>query len=140
MRIYLKGADKAQLKTWAQAHYPHESCGLLVGEKKGDTHHVSHVKLTENQNKTRAQDRFIISPQDYDACEEDAEALGLSIIGVWHTHPDHPAKPSITDQNAAFPHWSYLILSVGSEKINDIQSYRLINNQFSVEEIIDAKH
>jgi proteasome lid subunit RPN8/RPN11 len=57
------------------------------------------------------------------------------VIGVWHTHPDHPARPSETDRAAAWAGWSYLILSVTARGVADVKSFRLHGEAFVEEEI-----
>ena len=56
--------------------------------------------------------RYLISPRDLLEAEKAARALGLDIVGVYHSHPDHPARPSEFDREHAFPWYSYIIVSV----------------------------
>ena len=69
------------------------------------------------------------------AVEEDARTRGLDVLGVWHTHPDHPAHPSETDRAAAWEGWSYVIASVERGEVADVRSWRLDGDSFVEEEI-----
>ncbi|MGH8508908.1 MAG: Mov34/MPN/PAD-1 family protein, partial [Gammaproteobacteria bacterium] len=70
------------------------------------------------------------------AADRDARARGLEIVGVWHSHPDHPAEPSETDRAAAWEGWSYLIVSVARDGINAIRSWRRDAGQFYEEDVV----
>jgi proteasome lid subunit RPN8/RPN11 len=59
----------------------------------------------------------------------------LEVVGVWHSHPDHPARPSETDRNGAWEGWSYLILSVTAEGVPDLRSWRLRGEHFEEEDV-----
>lgn len=88
--------------------YPHECCGALLGD--GDrvvaTHPLPNV-TTEGPRR-----RFRIDDQDYLASERQASAAGLSLLGFYHSHPDHPAEPSQYDLDHAWPTFVYPIVSV----------------------------
>ncbi len=60
-----------------------------------------------------------------------AEGRGrLEVVGIWHSHPDHPAEPSATDRAGAWEGWSYVIASVSSEGIPSVRSWRLCGARF----------
>jgi proteasome lid subunit RPN8/RPN11 len=94
----------------AKETYPHECCGLLVGDFE-DGGLVRQVHRTANQNKDRT-DRFIISGEDFAQVQFAADEAGLDIIGVYHSHPDWPPIPSQTDMESAWEEVYYLITSV----------------------------
>ena len=94
----------------------------------------------KNLNRARARDRYELDPGDYVAADLTARAEGLSIVGIWHSHPDHPAEPSETDrrmatENGSLEGWSYLILSVGERGVQSLRSWRLKNDRFEEEEL-----
>ncbi|MFQ5585412.1 MAG: M67 family metallopeptidase [Thermodesulfobacteriota bacterium] len=93
--------------------YPHEGCGVLLGG--GDR--VTKVCSVENIRKERANDRYEIDPRDILRIEKEASREGLDIIGFFHSHPDHPDRPSEFDRERAWPDYRYVIVSVhgGSE-------------------------
>ena len=71
-----------------------------------------------------------MDPLDYLKAERFAEKEGLTIIGIYHSHPDHPAIPSLYDLEFAQPFFSYFIHSITSGKMTDTKSYRLLHGKF----------
>ncbi len=97
----------------ARASYPEECCGLLLGK---DGLVLEAVKV-KNINTERAQDRYEIDPREFLMVEKEAAKRGLTVLGIYHSHPDHPAEPSEFDRTRAWPEYFYLIVGVrgGSE-------------------------
>ena len=122
------------LERAARAAYPREACGLLIGKRQGEKTEVVHVEEGRNLNR-EGEDRFELDPADHLRCDERARAGGLDIVGIWHTHPDHAARPSRFDLERAWEAWSYVILSVGPSRVEDVRSWRLVNDAFREEEI-----
>jgi len=122
----------------AKEGYPFEICGFLIGniDYQNNIREVILSYQVENQNKERANDRFEISPKDYLKVENFAEEKNLQIVGIYHSHPDHPSRPSQTDLMFAQPDLSYIIISVSKDKINSVQSWYLEKDRFQEEEII----
>ena len=89
--------------------YPNEGCGALLGPAEGD---VREAVPLPNVEKDRPRVRFTVRPQDYLAMEELADARGLKLLGFWHSHPDHPARPSETDRRFAWEGLLTLVLAV----------------------------
>lgn len=87
-------------------------------------------------NRVRARDRFELDPRDFLAAELAARRTGREIVGIWHSHPDHPAVPSETDRLAAWEGWSYLIAEVTRERAGALRSWRLVHDRF-VEEALE---
>jgi proteasome lid subunit RPN8/RPN11 len=115
--------------------YPQETCGLLVGSTVGHATLVEDLVQARNLNFVRARDRYELAPEDFLSIERAARERGLEIVGVWHSHPDHPAVPSATDREGAWAGWSYLIASVEQAGMGDLRSWRLQDNLL-VEEAI----
>lgn len=133
MTLSLNKDVRASLEGWARSGYPKESCGLLIGEEKNGIAVATRAVLAKNLNKERATDRYELDPEDFFKANNEACASGLEIIGVWHSHPDYPARPSETDRMMAWPKWSYLIISVSNENIEDVRAWQL-NRQGEFEE------
>ncbi len=133
--LCLPASARAQLEQMAYVGYPLEACGLLVGRIAGDRAEVTRVVQARNLNEERAHDRFELDPRDFLIADEQARADGLEVVGVWHTHPDHPARPSETDRAAAWDGWSYVIVSVTRDGVADVRSWRLKEQQFVEEQI-----
>jgi len=117
--------------------YPYEICGFLIGrmDYEKDIREVLEVLQVENQNKERANDRFEIDPKDYLKVESYADNKNLQIVGIYHTHPDHPDRPSKTDLMFAQPDLSYIIMSIENGKYKSFKSWilDLDKNEFKQE-------
>jgi proteasome lid subunit RPN8/RPN11 len=137
-RLRLRGELGGLLRTWAQAAYPFEACGLLLGEQTADGPRVDQVRVERNIHETRARDRYELDPAGFMRAQREADALGLDIVGVWHTHPGQSAAPSEFDRVQAWSGWSYVILSVIAGRVADCRSWRLQDAQFVEELICDA--
>jgi len=99
----------AAIRAEAARAYPHEGCGALIGPVDGDVHEA--VPLP-NVEKNQPRVRFTVSPQDYLAMEDEADARGLRLLGFWHSHPDHPARPSETDRRYAWEGLLTVVIAV----------------------------
>lgn len=135
MMTYLPEHLRRKLEGIVAAGYPHETCGLLMGTQNGGEVHVSGLTQARNLNTERARDRYELDPRDFLAADKRAHEAGLEIVGIWHSHPDHPARPSETDRAAAWEGYSYMIASVTRAGIADMRSFRLISNNFVEEEM-----
>ena len=125
--LIIKKEHLDQIKKQGEEGYPYEICGFLLGKQdyENETRTVYEVFQVENQNKERANDRFEISPKDYMKVEDYAFEKGLEIVGIYHTHPDHPDRPSQTDLMFAQPDMSYIIMSVKNGKGENWRSWVL---------------
>jgi proteasome lid subunit RPN8/RPN11 len=90
--------------------YPHECCGALVGRADGVTDVVALPNTTEEGPRRR----FLVRPSDYRLAEQRALELGGEVLGFYHSHPDHPAKPSQYDLDHAWPTFAYVIVAVAA--------------------------
>jgi proteasome lid subunit RPN8/RPN11 len=127
---------RAEIESWSLAACPRESCGLLIGRRDGGRVDVVEVRAARNLNDARPNDRYELDPVDQLAAEEEARRLGLEVVGVWHSHPDHPALPSETDRAHAWSGWSYVIVSVAGGKAREVRSWRLVVDRFVEEELL----
>ena len=132
--------------------YPNECCGILLGTQSHDSKQVTEAVPLRNLrvDPVRAQEllplesdgesernRFLIDPQDQIRVEKDARARGLEVVGYYHSHPDHPARPSKYDRDHAWPWYSYVIVSVERGNPTAVTSWVLAEdrNDFRSEEI-----
>ena len=109
--------------------YPHECCGALLG-RDGTVIEAWALPNTTEEGPRR---RFLIRPADYRSAEQRANATGLELLGFYHSHPDHPARPSQYDLDHAWPVFAYVILSVMNEEPGDITSWRLAADRSAFE-------
>ncbi len=128
---------RAELEFLAGAGYPDETCGLLLGRKETGKCSVLVQHPARNVNREHSLNRFELDPRDYLAAEDAATKAGITVLGVWHSHPDHPAQPSETDREMAWPGWSYLILSVSDSRVVDLRSWRIEGQDFCEEKVCD---
>lgn len=114
--------------------YPNECCGFLYGnEDSNGRRFITQARVVTNAKDGDKRRRFEISPHDYLEAERYAEEQQIELLGVYHSHPDHPAIPSEHDRAAAQPFFSYLIISVNNKEPGAIRSWRL-NDDFRFEE------
>ena len=106
--------------------YPNECCGIMCGSGEGDDHAVKSLRPIVNAREDGEQyHRFLITAEDMMQAELEARRLGLEIVGFYHSHPDHPAKPSDYDRDHALPFYSYIILRVAEGRPELMTSWRL---------------
>ena len=123
----------------AESDYPNECCGFFYGRADSNQRHVHLVQEVENVKEGDQRRRFQIDPLDYQKAEKYAIDHDLDLLGVYHSHPDHPAKPSEHDRKVAMPYFSYIIISVQNGKADTSRSWRLNKNQQFDEELIEVK-
>ncbi|MDR2354015.1 MAG: M67 family metallopeptidase [Deltaproteobacteria bacterium] len=114
--------------------YPFECCGLILGKLEGFNGNRKCHKIIPLNNTREGEDklrRFVIEPLDFLRAEKTALAAGLEVLGIYHSHPDHPAYPSQYDLENALPFYSYIICSVISGKATELNSYLLSEDRLS---------
>lgn len=114
--------------------FPDECCGFFYGNEDGlGNRSVTEILVVNNAKEGDKRKRFEISAKDYMKAERYALEKGLQLLGVYHSHPDHPAIPSEHDRVSAQPYFSYIIISVLSNRTTHMRSWRL-NDNFQFEE------
>ncbi len=129
------------IRTHGARDYPNECCGMLLGRAEGAKKIAVEIVALNNlrHDPKRAQEvlpldepglesernRFLIDPLDQLKAEKDARARGLGVLGYYHSHPDHPARPSIYDREHAWPWYSYVIVNVQAGKPGEMTSWVL---------------
>ena len=147
--LFLSHAQLHTIYAHADRTYPDECCGLLLGNLTAGNKIVTDLWAMENAwdaaaaddladdphlNKTR---RYWIAPQEMLAAIRAARARHLEIVGVYHSHPDHPAIPSEYDRQLAWAQYSYLIVSVPEGIASDARSWVLDDrHQFQPEPLL----
>lgn len=116
--------------------FPDECCGFLFGIEKNEDRVITEIQIVNNSKVGDKRRRFEISPKDYLKAEQYAEKNELQLLGVYHSHPNHPAIPSEHDRVAAQPWFSYIIISVINKRLDVIRSWRLNDEQQFLEEKI----
>ncbi len=124
----------SQIRAHGEKAYPQEGAGFLLG-KDGDQRNVTGIlPLSNAREEASRHNRYLITPQDYIKAEQEADRLGLSLIGVFHSHPDHPNRPSEYDRDWAQPFFSYIITTINSGRAIESRSWRLAEDRTKFEE------
>lgn len=135
MTLNIPAAILTQIHTHGEQAYPEEGAGLLLGRDQGDGREVVAIlPLTNAREPTARHNRYLIGPQDMLRGEQEAARRGLEVIGVFHSHPDHPDRPSEFDRQWALPWFSYLITSVMNGEAAHSRSWRLTDDRQRFEE------
>jgi proteasome lid subunit RPN8/RPN11 len=111
-RLAISARVGEAIRRHGEETYPHECCGALVG--RGDV--VTDTVALPNTTDEGPRRRFLVRPSDYRLAEQRATELGGELLGFYHSHPDHPAKPSQYDLDHAWPTFAYVIVSVAVGK------------------------
>ena len=129
-RLSLTAALDLAIRRHGEETYPHECCGALVG--RGDR--VTATVPLPNTTEEGPRRRFLVRPADYRMAESRATELGGDLLGFYHSHPDHPARPSQYDLDHAWPNFAYPIVSVASGAAGDLTVWWLKEDRTSFEE------
>lgn len=144
--LRLPFVHKRAIEQHGEQGYPDEVCGFLIGRAQGDAKTVEAITPIENAwaeaghapefaaaagadfaGETRRR-RFTIPPDEYYQADKDARAASQSVLGFYHSHPDHLARPSQYDLRLAqeiFPGYSYIIVAVHNGKAVELTDWVL---------------
>lgn len=125
MTATISGENLDQIRRHGESTYPHECCGFLMGATAEDQKTIAAIVPVDNERSNSARNRYLISPDAYWAGEKEARRKGLEIIGIYHSHPDHPARPSGYDLEHALPWLSYIIVAVQDGQAQEVNSFVL---------------
>ncbi len=121
MTLELSEPIREAIRRHGQAAYPHECCGALIGRGARVTEAVTLPNTTDEGPRRR----FLVSPADYRLAERLAAESDRELVGFYHSHPDHPARPSQHDLAHAWPFFAYVILSVRRGEPAELTAWRL---------------
>ena len=166
--LVIHPAAAEAIRDHAVQGYPFEICGFLAGQTVGPGRVVREAWPVRNAWETDPdlrsemlagvqsgggaagterweahgeERRFLVSPRETAACMKRAREAGLDLVGVYHTHPEHPAIPSDFDREAAWPEWSYVIVSVRQGEVAEFRSWTLAEDsgRFTEERVIEER-
>jgi proteasome lid subunit RPN8/RPN11 len=133
--ISFEDLAKKEMIAIGESGFPYEVCGMMFG-KKGNPSVVQEVFECGNLSKLKPETRYDLDPRDYMKGEALARQKGLDVLGIFHSHPDHPDRASETDRQAAWPGFSYVIMSIQKGKYASMRSWVLnASSQFDEEPI-----
>jgi proteasome lid subunit RPN8/RPN11 len=128
--LRLDGCVAGAIFRHGEETYPHECCGALVGRGREVIATVPLPNTTEEGPRRR----FLVRPSDYRTAEARATELDAELLGFYHSHPDHPARPSQYDLDHALPSFSYIIVSVLAGVAGDMRSWKLRDDRSAFDE------
>ncbi len=107
--------------------YPHEACGIILGKTEENEKEIVFIssEVKEAKNLSDNPIRFILDPLDFIRIQDEADKKNLDIIGIYHTHPDHPPIASQYDLEAAVEGIFYLIMSIVKGERGDFMGWFL---------------
>ena len=128
--LWISGHLAERIRAHGAEAYPHECCGALLGRDSEATdqsvmREVLALLPLVNRRDDSPRNRFAVTAEDVLEAEKAARKHGLDVVGWYHSHPDHPARPSQFDREHAWPWYSYIIVSVMSGQPADMTSWRL---------------
>ena len=129
-RITVTAAVDDLVRRHGEETYPHECCGALIGRDGRVTATVPLSNTTEEGPRRR----FLVRPSDYRLAESRAGELGGELLGFYHSHPDHPARPSQYDLDHAWPTFAYVIVAVAAGRSGDMAVWWLKDDRSTFEE------
>lgn len=121
--------DRA-IRRHGEEAYPHECCGALLG-RDGRVVDVLPLPNTTEEGPRR---RFLVRASDYRLAEGRAAELGVELLGFYHSHPDHPARPSQYDLDHAWPTFAYIIVAVANAAAAEMTVWFLTDDRSRFEE------
>ena len=139
MKLQIQPEAHRQMRQHAEADYPDECCGFFYGVD-GEVRQLHIARKVENAKEGDRSNRFQIAPQDYRKAEQYASENDLDLLGVYHSHPDHPAEPSEHDRKVAMPWFSYIIISVRDGEAVNTRSWRLNDERQFEEEPVEEQN
>jgi proteasome lid subunit RPN8/RPN11 len=129
-RLSVTAEAERAIRRHGQETYPHECCGALVGTADQVVDLVPLPNTTEEGPRRR----FLVRPSDYQQAERRAGEMGSELLGFYHSHPDHPARPSQYDLDHAWPTFAYIIVAVANGEAGDMTVWYLRDDRSSFEE------
>ena len=125
MMLHLSRSNEQQIERESRAGYPNEVCGLLIGRMTPDGADVLQCASASNVTDGDPKRRFSIAPEFLIDTQRGLRKEGLAVIGVYHSHPNQPPRPSRTDLTQAWPGLFYVICQVEQDSCGPMKAWRL---------------
>lgn len=133
--LNLSESCREAIRAHGESTFPEECCGTLLGRDSEDgTREIVEAVAAPNAAFTKRRRLYLLDPQSLLDAERTARQRGLAVLGIYHSHPDGPARPSEVDRQHAWPFWSYLIISIRSGLDAGMQSWRLRRDRSGFDE------
>jgi proteasome lid subunit RPN8/RPN11 len=139
--LKIRRKEYEALRQHGEETYPHECCGILLGQMGDDgVRTVTSVARAGNTRTDSPHNRYNIDPKDFIRAQREGRERGEDIIGFYHSHPDHPAQWSQTDlAEAHYLASSYVITSVERGKAVLTNSFELTGSDEDDKKLVDEK-
>jgi proteasome lid subunit RPN8/RPN11 len=124
-QIGFTAASWAALIEFSEKAYPFEGCGLLLGPFTAEKQ-VQRIVLLRNilRDEGRGRFDFLFSAEEFMRAQMAADREGLDVVGIYHTHPDHPPRPSATDASQPMlSGWINVIAAVNGGKFKEAKAW-----------------
>ena len=137
MKVGLELEHRSLICGHAEAGYPMEVCGFLLGTMDAATRTfcVREVRPAANRREDEGFRRYRIDPEAYRAAERQAAEQGWEVVGIYHSHPDAPARPSEYDREHAWPNSAYVIVSVEAGDATRAAAWLLAEDRSGFDEL-----
>ena len=128
--LILKKEFFAEMVKQAKLEFPNECCGILAGKEDRIE------KIYAMTNAQKSPDNFFMDPKEQLKVSKEMRALGLEMLGIYHSHVASNAYPSSRDVEMAFyPQVSYVILSLKDQDNPSVRSFKIREGKISAEEL-----
>ena len=107
----------------AEATFPNECCGAMLGEVDGEVKTVRSAVPIENSFAGPQAERYELRPEDLLNADREARRQGMDLIGIFHSHPDCDAYFSETDLKNSCPWYSFVVLSIRGGRFHHAKSF-----------------
>lgn len=150
MALIISEGHLDEIREHGAREYPSECCGALIGAEVNGIKRVGRIAPLRNIRRDRARaeellplsdvereserNRFLIDPEESRKLAVESKREGVEVIGYYHSHPDHPARPSEYDRAHAFPWYSYVIIGIEKGKAGDFASWELREDRSQFDE------
>ncbi len=128
--LMLQSEADMDIRRHGRESYPEECCGALIGRNGS----VVEAMRLPNLMGEEARRYFLVGPVEYQVAEKRATEMGGKLMGFYHSHPDHPARPSQNDLEQAWPTFLYVILAVQNGEPGTMTSWRLREDRSAFDE------
>ncbi len=136
MKVVVPGEILERMRRHGEETYPHECCGFMLGSAEDGLQRITEIRSQPNERTDSRENRFVISPEQFKAAETYARKTGLQLVGIYHSHPDSPARPSEYDRDHAWPWFSYIIVSVKAGKAAEAKAWQLRDDRSGFDALI----
>ena len=137
--VRLDPALLGAIERHARETYPDECCGFLIAAPDpapaSAPRTLVAVEPASNEFEGERRRRFLLRPEELRAAERRLEGTGRAVAGFYHSHPDHPARPSQFDQEHAWPWYSYLVVGLDAHAVRETRAFELDADALAFREV-----